>query len=113
MRTLASRLALAALEQATRRRKPAPGLVHHFDRGVQYASDAYVGALAKCGMTASMSRPANPYDNTSCIREVPLSDRALAILRQRCDDGRAGWLFPPKRTRSGPYNHGEQISAGS
>ena len=65
-RTLASRLALVALEQAIATRKPAPGLVHHSDRGVQYASDEYVGVLERHGMTPSMSRPANPYDNASC-----------------------------------------------
>jgi putative transposase len=65
-RTLASRLALIALEQAIATRKPAPGLVHHSDRGVQYASDEYVGVLERHGMTPSMSRPANPYDNASC-----------------------------------------------
>jgi len=65
-RTLASRLALVALEQAIATRKPAPGLVHHSDRGVQYASDEYVGVLERQGMLPSMSRPANPYDNASC-----------------------------------------------
>jgi putative transposase len=65
-RTLASRLALAALEQAIAARKPAPGLVHHSDRGVQYASEEYVAVLARHGMIPSMSRPANPYDNASC-----------------------------------------------
>jgi len=55
-RTLASRLALVALEQAIVTRKPVPGLVHHSDRGVQYASDKYVGVLAKHGMTPSMSQ---------------------------------------------------------
>jgi len=65
-RTLASRLALVALEQAIATRKPALGLVHHSDRGVQYASDEYVGVLERHGMLPSMSRPANPYDNASC-----------------------------------------------
>jgi len=65
-RTLASRLALVALEQAIATRKPAPGLVHHSDRGVQYASDEYVGVLERHGMIPSMSRPGNPYDNASC-----------------------------------------------
>ena len=65
-RTLASRIALAALEQAIATRRPAPGLVHHSDRGVQYASEDYVAVLAMQGMIPSMSRPANPYDNASC-----------------------------------------------
>ncbi len=59
-RTLASRLAIAALEQAIRKRQPPLGVVHHSDRGVQYASDEYVAVLEKHGMIPSMSRPANP-----------------------------------------------------
>jgi hypothetical protein len=65
-RTLTSRLPMAALEKAIADRKPPPGVVHHSDRGVQYASGAYVAVLRKHGMIPSMSRPANPYDNASC-----------------------------------------------
>ena len=65
-RTLAARLPVAALEKAIAERKPPPGVVHHSDRGVQYASGVYVAALRKHGMIPSMSRPANPYDNASC-----------------------------------------------
>jgi putative transposase len=65
-RTLASRLSIAALEQAIAQRQPPPGLVHHSDRGVQYASGDYVQILRKHQMIPSMSRPANPYDNASC-----------------------------------------------
>ena len=65
-RTLAARLPLAALVRAIAKRKPRPGLVHHSDRGVQYASGDYVGVLRKHQMIPSMSRPANPYDNASC-----------------------------------------------
>ncbi|MFI5305085.1 MAG: IS3 family transposase [Nitrospiria bacterium] len=65
-RTLASRLAIAALESAITTRKPPPGLVHHSDRGVQYASGDYVQVLRRYQMIPSMSRPANPYDNASC-----------------------------------------------
>jgi len=65
-RTLASRLASTALEQAIAKRQPPPGLVHHSDRGVQYASEQYIAILKKHGMIPSMSRPANPYDNASC-----------------------------------------------
>jgi putative transposase len=65
-RTLASRLAVAALEQAIAQRRPRAGLVHHSDRGLQYACAEYVAILEKHGMIPSMSRPANPYDNASC-----------------------------------------------
>jgi transposase InsO family protein len=65
-RTLASRLPLAALERAMMERQAPPGLVHHSDRGVQYASGEYVQVLQKHLMIPSMSRPANPYDNASC-----------------------------------------------
>jgi putative transposase len=65
-RTLASRLPLAALQRAIRDRQPLPGLVHHSDRGVQYACGDYVQALQEQQMVSSMSRPANPYDNASC-----------------------------------------------
>src|SRR6202043_987760 len=65
-RTLASWLPIAALEQAIAQRQPPPGLVHHSDRGVQYASGEYVQILRKHQMIPSMSRPANPYDNASC-----------------------------------------------
>ena len=65
-RTLASRLAMDALESAIAARKPPPGLVHHSDRGIQYASGEYVAILRKHEIVPSMSRPANPYDNASC-----------------------------------------------
>lgn len=65
-RTLHSRLAIAALCQAIGQRHPQPGLVHHSDRGVQYASAAYVDVLREHGLVPSMSRPGNPYDNAMC-----------------------------------------------
>jgi transposase InsO family protein len=65
-RTLAVRLTIGALEQAIERRQPEPGLVHHSDRGFQYAHAEYIAILEKCHMVPSMSRPANPYDNASC-----------------------------------------------
>jgi putative transposase len=65
-RTLASRLPITALEQAIAERQPQAGLVHHSDRGVQYASAEYVRILQQHQMIPSMSRPANPYDNASC-----------------------------------------------
>jgi putative transposase len=65
-RTLAGRLAVAALERAIASRQPPPGVVHHSDRGVQYACQQYVTVLERNRMVPSMSRPANPYDNASC-----------------------------------------------
>jgi putative transposase len=65
-RTLASRLTIGALEQALEKRQPEPGLVHHSDRGLQYACAEYVAIIEKHRMVPSMSRPANPYDNASC-----------------------------------------------
>jgi putative transposase len=65
-RTLTSRLAIAALRDAIAKRQPRPGLIHHSDRGVQYASGEYVAILKQHQMIPSMSRPANPYDNASC-----------------------------------------------
>ena len=59
-------LAIAALRQASDLRQPAPGLVHHSDRGVQYASGAYVNLLLEHGIQPSMSRAGNPYDNAKC-----------------------------------------------
>lgn len=65
-RTLRARLPLTALKQAIMNREPPPGVVHHSDRGIQYASDEYLGVLRDHGMTPSMSRPGNPYDNATC-----------------------------------------------
>jgi putative transposase len=62
--TLDASLAIAALEIALEGRKPPPGsLIHHSDRGVQYASIAYRERLAERDITISMSRPGNPFDN--------------------------------------------------
>jgi len=61
--TLEAELAVGALRQALETRRPAPGLVHHSDQGVQYASRAYVELLEEQGVVISMSRRGNPYDN--------------------------------------------------
>ena len=63
---LSSRLAITALEWAIAKRQPKPGLVHHSDRGIQYACRDYVRVLQQHHMIPSMSRPANPYDNAGC-----------------------------------------------
>lgn len=67
-RSLGDGLALKALGKAIAERQPTPGLVHHSDRGVQYASLEYAALLEKHQMIASMSRPGNPYDNAKCER---------------------------------------------
>jgi transposase InsO family protein len=65
-RRITTPLTVAALQQAIAERQPLPGLVHHSDRGIQYASAEYVAILEQHQMIPSMSRPANPYDNASC-----------------------------------------------
>jgi putative transposase len=65
-RTLTARVAVTALQQATTRRQPPPGVVHHSDQGIQYASHDYLAVLRAHHMVPSMSRPANPYDNAVC-----------------------------------------------
>jgi len=59
-------LTLAALRVALVQRKPESGLIHHSDRGVQYACQAYVDLLIEHGIQISMSRKGNPYDNAFC-----------------------------------------------
>jgi transposase InsO family protein len=62
--TLDASLAITALDRAIEARKPQRGsLIHHSDRGVQYASIAYRQILADRDITISMSRPGNPFDN--------------------------------------------------
>jgi len=61
--TLAVELALSALRMAREARCPAPGLIHHSDRGSQYTSGEYRAELAAHGMIASMSRKGDCYDN--------------------------------------------------
>jgi putative transposase len=63
---LKAQLPLSALEQAIADRKPPPGVVHHSDQGVQYASLEYMQKLRDHRMLPSMSRPGNPYDNATC-----------------------------------------------
>lgn len=89
--SLETSLVTAALNRAQKQRRPAPGLLHHSDRGVQYASSAYRALLAHLKITPSMSRPANPYDNamaesfmatfkTECFEQSPAT-RAEARLK--------------------------------
>jgi len=63
--TLHTQLAIQALQMAVRHRQPPKGVLHHSDRGVQYASGEYRGWLAAAGLEPSMSRSGNPYDNAA------------------------------------------------
>ncbi len=65
-RTLEDELTLAALRMAISRRDVQPGLVHHSDRGSQYASTDYTDLLKNHKIEISMSRKANPWDNAAC-----------------------------------------------
>ena len=65
-RSLKSELTLRALRQALAERQPAPGLVHHSDRGWQYACADYLALLQQHHIVPSMSRAGNPYDNALC-----------------------------------------------
>jgi putative transposase len=60
---LDTQLTLAALNAAVSSRRPGSGLIHHSDRGSQYAAKAYRDRLAELGIRGSMSRKGNPYDN--------------------------------------------------
>ncbi|MCA9192675.1 MAG: integrase core domain-containing protein [Planctomycetales bacterium] len=66
-------LVLRALHQAIRRRQPAPNLIHHTDRGSQYAATEYRLVLARAKMRQSMSRAGDCYDNAfmeSCFGTI-------------------------------------------
>jgi putative transposase len=76
-------LAIAALKMAIETRRPQPGsLVHHSDRGVQYASGDYSDLLKAHGILASMSRLGNPYDNAK-------AESFMKTLKHEEVDGRA------------------------
>ncbi|MBR1149044.1 IS3 family transposase [Bradyrhizobium sp. AUGA SZCCT0431] len=85
--TLDASLAIAALDTALGARKPQPGsLIHHSDRGVQYASIAYRQRLADREITISMSRPGNPFDNAKAesfmktLKTEEINGRAFADI---------------------------------
>jgi len=62
---LETSLTIKALRMATATRRPAPGVIHHSDQGVQYASEEYVGELNRHGFRISMARSGNPYENAT------------------------------------------------
>jgi putative transposase len=85
--SLSTRLPLAALRMAQRCRRPPAGLMHHSDRGCQYTSADYRAALGKLGVTVSMSRKGNCWDNA-------VAESFFATLKAE--------LIRPKREWSGP-----------
>ena len=71
--TMTQRLVLAALQDAIRQRQPCPGLIHHSDRGGQYAGTEYRDVLTRAQMRQSMSRAGDCYDNAfmeSCFGTI-------------------------------------------
>ncbi len=67
-RTLEAELALTALERALAARQPAPGFIHHSDRGVQYACAAYIERLEAAGARISMAGKGSPLENAQAER---------------------------------------------
>jgi putative transposase len=78
-------LAMAALRKALQTRKPMAGLVHHSDRGIQYASKEYVMLLRDHGIAPSMSRSGNPYDNAKCESFIKTLKQEEIYTRQYRD----------------------------
>ena len=98
-RVIDTGLTLAALDQALAVRRPAAGLIHHSDRGVQYASAAYVARLESVGARSSMAAVGNPYENAKAesffktlkreevyLKEYRTFEEARANLAQFIDD---------------------------
>lgn len=79
--TINTDLAIVALKMAIHRRKPSKGLLHHSDRGVQYASYVYQDVLKKHNMVCSMSRKGNCWDN------APM-ESFFSTLKTECIDGK-------------------------
>jgi putative transposase len=76
-KNMAVEMVKAALDMAIGRRKPTPGLIHHSDRGVQYACNEYRRLLQKHGMLSSMSRSGNCLDNA-------VAERFFRTLKTEC-----------------------------
>src|SRR6201999_658179 len=93
---LEARLALAALDMAVAERKPGPGLIHHSDRGVQYACADYGARLEALGFQRSMSRPGNPFDNAK-------AEAFMKTLKAEEVDGRSYIDLDDARARIGGF----------
>lgn len=87
-RSMNTVLPLTALNQAIANRNPGPGMVHHSDKGSQYASNEYVSRLESRGIFISMSRPAKPWENGHCesfmntLKSEEISCRQYSTLEE-------------------------------
>ena len=79
---LTTKLALEALQMALWRRRPGTGLLHHSDRGVQYAAADYQRVLAEHGIECSMSRKGNCWDN-ACVESFFSTLKLERVYHQR------------------------------
>jgi putative transposase len=75
---------------------PSPGLIHHSDRGVQYASAEYAARLDERGLQRSMSRPSNPYDNAK-------AESFVKTLKAEEADGKTYVNLEDARRRIGAF----------
>jgi transposase InsO family protein len=120
--TLATPLAMQALQMAVGRRRPPSAVVHHSDRGCQYASADYRAALITNGMQASMSRSGNCYDNapmesffatlkTELIHRCTFASRAAA--RQEIVNYIEGFYNPTRRHSALGYRSPMEFEAAT
>jgi putative transposase len=93
---LEARLAIEALDMAILARNPLPGLIHHSDRGVQYASGEYAARLDRRGFERSMSRPGNPTDNAK-------AESFMKTLKAEEVDGKAYQNLKDARRQIGAF----------
>jgi putative transposase len=92
--TMAAALVLVALRMAVAHRRPGPGLLHHSDRGVQYACADHRALLAAHGLEPSMSRAGNPYDNAAMESFMATYKRECVALAEEC----GGYATPAQAT---------------
>jgi putative transposase len=93
---LEASLAIEALAMALAARKPPPGVIHHSDRGVQYACAAYGERLQAHGLRPSMSRAGNPYDNAK-------AERFMRTLKEEEVNGKTYASLEDARQRVGAF----------
>ena len=92
-RSLEEDLTLAALRMALELRRPEPGLVHHSDRGSQYASGEYTDLLQAHGCQISMSRKASPWENAGCESWIKTLKAEEVYRQEYCDLAEARTLI--------------------